>query len=62
MKCCIYKFSSSLEMFLFVVELKRLSLKCEFGMFLEEVMHDRLVCGLRNVPIVMSNCLVNISF
>ena len=24
----------------FVVELKRLSLKCEFGMFLEEVMHD----------------------
>ena len=46
----------------FVVELKRLSLKCEFGMFLEEVMHDRLVCGLKNVPIVMSNCLVNISF
>ena len=46
----------------FVVELKRLSLKCKFGMFLEEVMHDRLACGLRNVPIFMSNCLVNISF
>ena len=33
----------------FVLELKRLSLKCEFGLFLEEAMHDRLVCGLRNV-------------
>ena len=33
----------------FVLELKRLSFKCEFGLFLEEAMHDRLVCGLRNV-------------
>lgn len=27
----------------FVLELKRLSLKSEFGSFLEEAMHDRLV-------------------
>ena len=47
--------------FVFVVKLKRLSLKCEFGMFLEEALHNRLVCGLRNVHIVMSNCFVNIS-
>ena len=35
----------------FVVELKRLALKCEFGVFLEEALRDRLVCGLKNVPI-----------
>ena len=35
----------------FVVELKRLALKCEFGVFLEEALRDRLVCGLRNVQI-----------
>ena len=35
----------------FVVELKRLALKCEFGVFLEEALRDRLVCGLKNVQI-----------
>ena len=35
----------------FVVDLKRLALKCEFGSFLEETLRDRLVCGLRNVQI-----------
>ena len=35
----------------FVVELKRLALKCEFGTFLEEVLRDRLVCGLKSVQI-----------
>ena len=29
----------------FVVELKRLALRCEFGTFLEEALRDRLVCG-----------------
>ena len=35
----------------FVVELKRLALKCEFGTFLEEALRDRLVCGLKSVQI-----------
>ena len=35
----------------FVVELKRLALKCEFGAFLEEALRDRLVCGLKNIHI-----------
>ena len=35
----------------FVVELKQLALKCEFGVFLEEALHDLLVCGLKNVQI-----------
>ena len=35
----------------FVVELKRLALKSEFGTFLEEVLRDRLVCGLKSVQI-----------
>ena len=36
---------------LLVVELKRLALKCEFGVFLEEALRDRLVCGLKNIQI-----------
>ena len=35
----------------FVVELKRVALKCEFGVFLEEALWDRLVCGLKNIQI-----------
>ena len=35
----------------FVVELKRLAFKCEFGTFLEEALRDRLVCGLKSVLI-----------
>ena len=35
----------------FVVELKRLALKCEFETFLEEALRDRLVCGLKSVQI-----------
>ena len=35
----------------FVVELKRLALKREFGTFLEEALRDRLVCGLKSVQI-----------
>ena len=35
----------------FVVELKQLALKCEFGTFLEEALRDRLVCGLKSVQI-----------
>lgn len=34
-----------------MVELKQLALKCEFGVFLEEVLRDRLVCGLKNIQI-----------
>ena len=34
-----------------MVELKQLALKCEFGVFLEEVLLDRLVCGLKNIQI-----------
>ena len=35
----------------FVVELKRLALKCEFGTFLEEALRDRLVCKLKSFQI-----------
>ena len=35
----------------FVVELKRLALKSEFGTFLEEALRDRLVRGLKSVQI-----------
>ena len=35
----------------FVVELKRLALKCEFGTFLEEASRDCLVCGLKSMQI-----------
>ena len=35
----------------FVVELKRLALKCEFGTFLEDALRDRLFCGLKSVQI-----------
>ena len=35
----------------FVVELKRLALKCEFRTFSEEALRDRLVCGLKSVQI-----------
>ena len=34
-----------------MVELKQLALKYEFGVFLEEVLWDRLVCGLKNIQI-----------
>lgn len=33
---------------LYVVELKILSIHCEFGAFLPEALRDRLVCGLRS--------------
>ena len=35
----------------FVVELKRLALKCESGTFFEAALRDRLVCGLKSVQI-----------
>ena len=35
----------------FIVELEQLALKCEFGVFLEEALRDRLVCGLKNIQI-----------
>lgn len=35
----------------FMVELKQLALKYEFEVFLEEVLRDRLVCGLKNIQI-----------
>ena len=35
----------------FMVDLKQLALKYEFGVFLEEVLRDRLVCGLKNIQI-----------
>ena len=35
----------------FVVELKRLALKCEFETFLEDALRDRLFCGLKSVQI-----------
>ncbi|XP_044167171.1 uncharacterized protein K02A2.6-like [Acropora millepora] len=35
----------------FVVELKRLALRCEFGTFLEEALRDRLVYELKNIHI-----------
>ena len=35
----------------FVVELKRLALKCEFGTFLEEALRDRLVYKLKSLKI-----------
>ena len=36
----------------FVAELRRLSTHCQFGSYLEEVLRDRFVCGLRNEPMV----------
>ena len=35
----------------FLVELEQLAVKCEFGLFLEETLRDRLVCGLKNIQI-----------
>ena len=35
----------------FVVELKRLALKCEFETFLEDAFRDRLFSGLKSVQI-----------
>ena len=35
----------------FVVELKRLALKCEFETFLEDAFRDRLLCGLKSAQI-----------
>ena len=35
----------------YVAELRRLSAHCEFGTFLDEVLRDRFVCGLRSEAI-----------
>ena len=35
----------------FIVTLKNLSSTCEFGAFLPEALRDRLVCGMKDVPI-----------
>ena len=35
----------------YVAELRRLSIKCEFGDFLDEALRDRFVCGLRSETI-----------
>lgn len=35
----------------FVAVLKQLSVHCEFGLSLNDTIHDRLVCGLRNETI-----------
>ena len=32
----------------FVADLRRLSIKCEFGDFLDQALRDRFVCGVRN--------------
>ena len=32
----------------FVADLRRLSIKCEFGDFLDKALRDRFVCGVRN--------------
>ena len=34
----------------FVVELRRIASRCEFGEYLTEALRDRLVCGLRSEP------------
>ena len=33
----------------YVVELRKLAPLCEFGNFLEEALHDRVVCGIHNM-------------
>ena len=35
----------------YIVTLKNLSSTCEFGAFLPEALRDRLVCGIKDVPI-----------
>ena len=35
----------------YIAELRRLSIKCEFGDYLEQALRDRLVCGLRSKDI-----------
>ena len=35
----------------YIVTLKNLSPTCEFGAFLPEALRDRLVCGMKDVPI-----------
>ena len=35
----------------YIAELRRLSIKCEFGDYLEQALRDRLVCGLRSKAI-----------
>ena len=35
----------------YVAELKKLSVKCNFGDFLDDALRDKLVCGLRNTAI-----------
>ena len=32
----------------FVIQLRRLARTCDFGTFLDEALHDRLVCSLQN--------------
>jgi len=35
----------------YVAELRRLSMHCQFGAYLEEALRDRLVCGIRSEAI-----------
>jgi hypothetical protein len=35
----------------YIAELKKMSSKCEFGLFLQEALRDKLVCGLRDTVI-----------
>ena len=35
----------------YIVSLKQLSTHCDFGMFLNDALHDQLVCGLRQEAI-----------
>ncbi len=44
-RCCQQHRKSVSE---FVADLKRLSLHCSFGAYLDEALRDRLVCGLRS--------------
>ena len=47
--CCHQHESKTVAQF--VVELKRLALKCEFGTFLEEALRNRLLCKLKSLKI-----------
>ena len=44
----------------YIVALKKLSIHCNYGEFLNRALRDRLVCGLNNVKIpVKQSCLYN---
>ena len=43
---------------LYLAELKRLGERCKFGEFLEDALHDRLVCGLRSKAIQRNTGLI----